>query len=301
MKKYGTVIAFGLAVICGIAAVWLTSRWLIKAEGNQVAKETVPVVEIVIAAQDVEIGMILGKENLTMAQWPQSTAPKGVFHNIDEVAGRVAVTRLSAGEPLLAAELAEAGSGAGLVAMIPAGKRAMSLKVNEVSGVSGFILPNTYVDVIAVDNRSGRGRDVSTQEVKTILKKIRVLAIAQETTNEKGKPKVVKTVTMEVSPKDAEKLALYSVYTTIHLVLRNPLEDAEEKVATPPPPVKKAVIAKAKPKPAVAEPPPSPPAQPAPQPTYAVEVIKGSKTPEQIKFKSANSDERLETGTGRNR
>lgn len=300
MKKYGTVIAFGLAVVCGIAAVWLTSQWLIKAEGNRSAQESVPVVDIVIAAQDLEIGTALGKENLTMAQWPKPTVPKGVFHNIDELAGRVAVTRLAAGEPLLAAELAEAGSGAGLVAMIPPGKRAMSLKVNEVSGVSGFILPNTYVDVIAVDNRSGRGRDVSIQEVKTILKKIRVLAIAQETTNEKGKPKVVKTVTMEVSPKDAETLALYSVYTTIHLVLRNPLEDAEEQVAaTPPPPEKKVVVAKAKPKAPVVAPPPPPPVQPSSAPTYAVEVIKGSKSPEQVKFKSANSDERLETGRNR--
>lgn len=297
MKKYGTLIALGLAVVCGAAAVWLTSQWMAKTEGNRSASEPVPLVNIVIAAQDLETGTLLTTDNLTMAQWPKPTVPKGIFEKIEDVAGRVAVTPLAAGQPLRAAELAEPGSGAGMVAMIPPGKRAMSLKVNEVSGVSGFILPNTYVDVIAVDSRSGRGREVSAQEVKTILKKIKVLAIAQETTNEKGKPKVVKTVTMEVTPKEAETLALYSVYTTIHLILRNPLEDVEEQVAKVEPPVKRTAVAKVKPKPvavAAAEPPPTPTA-----PTYAVEVIKGSKSPEQIKFKSVNSDERLDAGRTR--
>lgn len=300
MKKYGTLIALALAIVCGALAVWLTSQWLAKAGANRhLAKESIPVVDIVIAAQDLEIGTMLTPENLTMAQWPKNTVPKGVFTKVEDVAGRVAVTGLTAGEPLLAAELAEPGSGAGMVALIPPGKRAMSIKVNEVSGVSGFILPNTYVDVIAVDFRSGRAREVSQNEVKTILQKIKVLAIAQETANEKGKPKVVKTVTVELSPKEAEILALYSVYTTIHLVLRNPLEMNEEQAAAAArEETKKPVKAKPKRKPvvvaAVAPPPPSPaPPPPVAPPSYSIEVIKGSKSPEQVKFKSVNSDERL--------
>lgn len=299
MKKYSTFIALGLAVVCGALAVWLTSQWLQAqaSEGQLAGRESVPMTSIVIAAQDLEIGTLLSTENLTLTEWPKTNVPKGAFTQIEDVAGRVAVTRLSAGEPLQAAELADAGSGAGLVALIPPGRRAMSIKVDEVSGVAGFILPNTYVDVISVDYKSNR----ETREAKTILKKIKVLAIAQETTTEKGKAKVVKSVTLELLPLEAETLALHTILGSIHLILRNPLELKDE---VPPPVVapviaKRPRIAKAKPQPPPpppppkeVEPPPSPP-QPAPPANYSVEVIKGSKDPEKIKFKSVNSDERL--------
>lgn len=296
MKKYSTFIALGLAVVCGALAVWLTSQWLQSqaAEGKLSAQETIPMTRIVIAAQDLEIGTLLSTENLTLAEWPKSNVPKGAFDNIEAVAGRVAVTRLPAGGPLQAAELADAGSGAGLVALIPPGRRAMSIKVDEVSGVAGFILPNTYVDVISVNNRSSR----EAREAKTILKKIKVLAIAQETTTDKGKAKIVKSVTLELLPKEAESLALHSILGSIHLILRNPLEMEVEEPPQKVAPViaKRPRVAKAKPQPqpapVVAETPPPPP-QPIAPANYSVEVIKGSKDPEKIKFKSINSDERL--------
>lgn len=293
MKKYSTFIALGLAVVCGALAVWLTSQWLDAkaAEGQMSNREAIPMTSIVIAAQDLEIGTLLSTDNLTLTEWPKSNVPKGAFDNIEAVAGRVAVTRLSAGEPLQAAELAAPDSGAGLVALIPPGRRAMSIKVDEVSGVAGFILPNTYVDVISVDLKSNR----ETREAKTILKKIKVLAIAQETTTEKGKAKVVKSVTLELLPKEAETLALHSILGSIHLILRNPLEMiGEEPPEVAPVIAKRPRIAKAKPvpPPKVVEPPPAPP-QPAAPANYSVEVIKGSRDPEKVKFRSVNSDERL--------
>jgi pilus assembly protein CpaB len=289
MKKYSTFIALGLAVVCGALAVWLTSQWLqAQAAEGQAVKETVPMTRIVIAAQDLEIGTLLGADNLTLADWPKSNVPKGAFDNIEAVAGRIAVTRLPAGGPLQAAELAEPGSGAGLVALIPPGRRAMSIKVDEVSGVAGFILPNTYVDVISVNNKSNR----ETREAKTILKKIKVLAIAQETTTDKGKAKIVKSVTLELLPKEAETLALHSILGSIHLILRNPLEEEEAVKEAAPVVATRPRVAKAKPQPKVVETVPV-----APKPTgpasYSVEVIKGSNDPEKIKFKSVNSDERL--------
>ena len=289
MKKYSTLIALGLAIVCGALAVWLTSQWMeAKAADGQLSnREEIQMTKIVIAAVDLEIGTLLSTENLTLTEWPISNVPKGAFDNIEAVAGRVAVTKLPAGGPLRAAELADAGSGAGLVALIPPGRRAMSIKVDEVSGVAGFILPNTYVDVIAVDNKGNRER----REAKTILKKIKVLAIAQETTTEKGKAKIVKSVTLELLPQEAESLALHSILGSIHLILRNPLEMKDE-----PPPVVAPVVAKrtriAQAKPKVVEA-PAAPLQPAGPPNYSVEVIKGSKDPEKIKFKSVNSDERL--------
>lgn len=290
MKKYSTFIALGLAVVCGALAVWLTSQWLqAQAAEGQAVKDAVPMTRIVIAAQDLEIGTLLGADNLTLADWPQTNVPKGAFDNIEAVAGRIAVTRLPAGGPLQAAELAEPGSGAGLVALIPPGRRAMSIKVDEVSGVAGFILPNTYVDVISVNNRSNR----ETREAKTILKKIKVLAIAQETTTEKGKAKIVKSVTLELLPKEAETLALHSILGSIHLILRNPLEQEEEAAPEVAPVVaKRPKIAKVKPPPKVEETVPVAP-KPAGPASYSVEVIKGSNDPEKIKFKSVNSDERL--------
>ncbi len=112
--------------------------------------------------------------------------------------------------------------------MIQPGMRAMSIKVDEVIGVSGFILPNTYVDVIAVQVKQGKGK---TATVKTILKKIKVLAIAQETITEDGKAKVVRTVTLEVKPKESESLALQTNKARVHLVLRNPNDKPELKIA----------------------------------------------------------------------
>lgn len=292
MKKYSTFIALGMAVVCGALAVWLTSQWLHAqaAEGQQATREAVPMTSIVIAAVDLEIGTMLSSENLTLTEWPKSNVPKGAFDNIEAVAGRVAVTKLPAGGPLRAAELADAGSGAGLVALIPPGRRAMSIKVDEVSGVAGFILPNTYVDVISVDHKSNREK----REAKTILKKIKVLAIAQETTTDKGKAKIVKSVTLELLPREAETLALHSILGSIHLILRNPLEmkDAEPPPEVAPVIAKRPRIAKAKPQPIVVQAPPPPP-QPVAPANYSVEVIKGSKGPEKIKFKSVNSDERL--------
>jgi pilus assembly protein CpaB len=290
MKKYSTFIALGLAVVCGALAVWLTSQWLqAQAADGQAVKDTVPMTRIVVAAQDIQIGTLLGEDNLTLADWPQSNVPKGAFDNIEAVAGRIAVTRLPAGGPLQAAELAEPGSGAGLVALIPPGRRAMSIKVDEVSGVAGFILPNTYVDVISVNNKANR----ETREAKTILKKIKVLAIAQETTTDKGKAKIVKSVTLELLPKEAETLALHSILGSIHLILRNPLEMlGDEPPEVTPVVANRPRVAKAKPQPKVVETAPVAP-KPSGPASYSVEVIKGSNDPEKIKFKSVNSDERL--------
>jgi pilus assembly protein CpaB len=280
MKKYGTVIALGLAVVFGALAVWLANQWLTTkaAQERPAIAEMLPMTKIVVAAKDLEVGTPLSEENLTLAQWPKANVPQGAFEgSIDPVKGRVAVTKLSAGEPLLAAELAPAGSGAGLVALIPEGKRAMSIRVDEVIGVAGFILPNAFVDVIAVgDPQSGKQR-----EAKTILQRVKVLAIAQETTTEEGKAKIVRTVTMELAPDEAEKLALQTHQGSIHLVLRNPLEEVtEEKKPEIKPVVKKRVVAR----PQVVAPGPTP---------YSVEVIRGAKEPEKIRFKSIESDERL--------
>ncbi|OEU53552.1 MAG: Flp pilus assembly protein CpaB [Desulfuromonadales bacterium C00003096] len=263
MKKYGTVIALGLAILFGVVAVILVNKWLTGQSPKTVSverSESMPLAEIVVVTTDLSTGTLLTAENLSLAKWPRTSVPKGTFENIADVAGRVNVSKLAAGNPIRGSELAAPGSGAGLVAVIKPGMRAMAIQVNEVTGVGGFILPNTFVDVIAIDGKKAK-------TAKTLLEKIEVLAIAQETFIEEGKAKVVRTVTLELTPEEARQLALQTNKAPIRLVLRNSLDEKEVK------PVRK-VVRRARRR--VYTPPP---------PSFEVEIIRGEKAPEKYKFK----------------
>ncbi len=265
MKKYGTIIALGLAILFGVVAVILVNKWL-SAQNPTVAVErsggSVPLAEIVVAATDLSVGSRLTTENLTLSKWPRANVPKGAFENIADIQDRVTVTKLVAGNPIRDAELAAPGSGAGLVAVIKPGMRAMAIQVNEVTGVGGFILPNTFVDVIAIEGKK-------TKKAKTLLEKVEVLAIAQETFIEEGKAKVVRTVTLELTPEEARKLTLQTNQAPIRLVLRNPLDEKEVK------PKPKVVRRVRRVRPRVYTPPP-----------FEVEIIRGERAPEKYKFKA---------------
>jgi len=260
MNKNLALVVLIVAVVLGISAVVLVNKWLSARAAESVVdvKQAVPMVRIVVANQEILPGSRLTSANLTLTDWPQANVPKGAFESLDAVKDRVAVSKLSPGQPLMAAELAAPGSGAGLVAIIAPGMRAMAIRVDEVIGVGGFILPNTYVDVIGVQQIEGSNQ----KKVETILKKIKVLAVAQETQTEEGKAKLVRTVTLEIRPREAEKLALQVNEGPIHLVLRNPNDDE----FAPPAPEPK-VVARA-----------SAPRQVAPKPqVFRVEIIQGDK------------------------
>ena len=274
MKKYGTIIALGLAVLFGVLAVVLVNRWMsTRASAPQEeARGQMALTKIVVAAANLNIGTRLSADNLALAEWPKANVPQGAFSEISQVEGRVVVSKMIAGTPIRAAELAAPGSGAGLVATIKPGMRAMAIRVDEVVGVGGFIMPNTFVDVIEIDSQS------PTSRARTILEKVEVLAIAQETYNEDGKPKVVRTVTLELSPQDAEKMAQTTHKGPIQLVLRNPLDEVVE----PPAPAPRVVERRPAPRPTVARP---RPAAPAPS-SFEVEVIRGEKPAESYRFQS---------------
>jgi len=279
MKKYGAIIALAIAVISGVTAVYLANRWLSARPEQEplVIRETVPTSKIVVASKDCEVGMPLTKSNLVLADWPKASVPQGAFEDLSAVNGRVAVTRLKAGQPIISAELAEPGSGAGLVAAIAKGKRAMAIRVDEVIGVGGFILPNTFVDIIAIDDRSD-----DKAVARTLLERIEVLAIAQETYNEDGKPKVVKTVTLQVDPGQAKKLALQAHKGRLQLTLRNP----QEGIAVQPPP--RPEVAQAETRVPVLRPrirvPKTKP--------HSIEVIRRSKSTE-VEFENVESEKKI--------
>lgn len=280
MKKYGTIIALAVAVIFGIVAVILANKWLsTRASVDQAAiREQVPLTKVVIAAKDLDIGTKLNETNLILADWPKANVPKGAFDKVESVVGRVTVTKMIAGKPVVAAELAGEGSGVGLVAQIRPGYRAMAIRVDEVIGVGGFILPATFVDVIAVDSRGDQ------RVADTILERIPVMAVAQETFVEEGKARLVRTVTMELTPRQAEKLAAQVNEGPIHLVLRNPTDmglppEPEPEEKKPVAAVKRRVV---------------PRSEPAPEPKgFSVEVIRGNQISEKVKFKSAESEDRM--------
>jgi pilus assembly protein CpaB len=178
--------------------------------------------EIVVAAQGISLGSRLTEADLRMASWPRAVPLQGSFKTISEVVGRGAVVSMTPNEPILESKLAAAGAGAGLTAAIPDGMRAVGVKVNDVIGVAGFVVPGSRVDVIL----SGSPNENHEMEMsKVILENIQVLAAGQNvTSDEKGKPLNVQVVTLLVTPDESQKLALASVDGKIQLALRNPLD-----------------------------------------------------------------------------
>jgi pilus assembly protein CpaB len=169
---------------------------------------------------------MVGPEDVKVLSWPAGELPGGYADNEESIVGRGLIRSVSANEPILEAKLARVGAGAGLQVTIPEGMRAMSVKVDEVIGVAGFVLPGTRVDVISVIAPSGNTtRDPMS---RVILQNVPALAAGQTTTtDEAGKPLTVTVITLMVVPGDAEKLALAASQGRIQLALRNTLDQEE--------------------------------------------------------------------------
>jgi pilus assembly protein CpaB len=203
-----------IAAIAGLAAVFLAARWM-QNQGGEKGR-------IAVANADIELGGRISPEMIRMVDWPEGSVPSGAFSEAGKLEGRVVLVSIQRGEPLTEVRLAPIGTKGGLSAVVPEGKRAMTVRVNDVVGVAGFALPGTYVDVMVntQDERSQRGdRDHSISKI--VLERILVLAVAQEADRDSTKPKVVNAVTLELTPKDAEMLDLARSVGTLSLVLRN--------------------------------------------------------------------------------
>jgi pilus assembly protein CpaB len=181
--------------------------------------------KVVVAAADIQLGSRLNPQMLKTVDWPAGSIPAGAITKADALENRVVKTSILSGEPLLEAKLAPVGTKGGLSAVIPEGKRAMTVRVNDVVGVAGFALPGNYVDIVVntqiESGGSGRGdRQIS----KIVLESILVLAVAQEANRDETKPRVVNAVTLELTPEQAEKLDLARSVGTLSLVLRNQVD-----------------------------------------------------------------------------
>jgi len=225
MKNKRAVIMMALAVVLGLAAVALAASWLLNAPNTRSGR-------IVVAGADIDIGQRLAPEMFKLVEWPSDSVPKGAFTDPAKLGGRVLRSSVLAGEPLSEAKLAPAGTLGGLSALITEGKRAITVRVNDVIGVAGFALPGNYVDIIvstetvpdpnATNPSHARERSIS----KIVLERILVLAVAQEVSRDETKPKVVNAVTLEVTPEQAEMLDLARSVGTLSLALRNQVDPA---------------------------------------------------------------------------
>src|SRR5687767_15837687 len=178
---------------------------------------------VVVAAADLSLGAELKAEDLKVLNFPQGQAPEGTFAAPTEIVGRGVIVSIAKGEPILPAKLASKEAGSGLPPVIPDGMRAVSVRVNEVIGVAGYVLPGTRVDVLATANPTGQTQDVTS---KVVLSNVQVLTAGtrMEQDQEKGKPMAVTVVTLLVYPEQSERLALASTEGKIQLALRNPLD-----------------------------------------------------------------------------
>jgi pilus assembly protein CpaB len=219
MKNKRALIVMAVAVLFGFAAVVFASRWLLLQPGGSSGR-------IVVAATDISLGQRLAPEMFKLADWPADSVPKGAFTDPQKLSGRVLRTNLLMGEPVSEAKLAPAGTLGGLSALITEGKRAITVRVNDVIGVAGFALPGNYVDIIVSTQKDpAPGVDARQQNIsKIVLERILVLAVAQEVNRDETKPKVVNAVTLEVTPEQAEKLDLARSVGTLSLALRNQVD-----------------------------------------------------------------------------
>ena len=177
--------------------------------------------QIVVAAERLPLGTRLDEDNLRLAPWSSSVALEGSFSDPLVLIGRGVIVPMIPNEPVLDSKLAPTEAGAGLTSAIPEGMRAVAVKVNDVIGVAGFVLPGTRVDVILT------GEDNKVEVSKIILENIQVLAADQNLEQDaSGKPREVQVITLLVTPEESQKVALASVEGRIQLALRNPLDFA---------------------------------------------------------------------------
>jgi len=276
-----------VGVLFSLVVALLTSMFVYR-EFKQVssAPKGLSTEMIVVAAEPMDLGTRLDPSKLKLVAWPSGAPMQGTFSKVEDCTNRALITSVAENEPILKDKLASSDSGAGLPATIPEGMRAISVAVNDVIGVAGFVTPGTMVDILVTGQTVGAGTSASMNVTRTILENVRVLAAGQKIEQDHdGKPQTVSVITVLVSPEDAAKLAMASTQGKIQLALRNTVDTKE----TDPPavlqsalfsgvnqePAPKQVVVAAAPRKAA----PAPAAAPAAAPPspYSVEVITGDK------------------------
>jgi len=210
-----------LALTSGVVAALLALRYLRERTTPLMAAEPRRA-SIVLVARSLPVGAVLGERDLKMVSWPAEAVPGGYIRSIKDAVGRGVITPVAENEPLLEAKVSTKDAGGGLPIIIRDGMRAISVRVDEVIGVAGFVLPGTRVDVLlTLDKNAERPQSIT----KTLLQNVQTLAAGQSVTRDKeGKPQTVTVITLLVSPENAELLTLATKEGRLQLALRNQLD-----------------------------------------------------------------------------
>ncbi len=284
------LVAFVTAVGASVVAYRLLRNRLAASDS------ATPTTQVVVAKRNLQVGTIVKSADVGLSPW-LGAAPKGVATRVEDVLERGVVSNVFEGEPISLSRLASPGAGGGLAATIPPGMRAVAVRVDQVVGVAGFVVPGMRVDVLIMGVPPG-GKVTEGANVKTVLQNVEVLSAGQNIQKDaEGKPVQVQVVSVLVTPEQAETLSLASNESKIQLVLRNPLDTEAAKTTgsnmaslfsgvrpktqvgegEAPKKVQAAVKKVAAPKPAAAE------AKPLPPALYLIEVINGPRK-DQAKF-----------------
>lgn len=272
MNRNRMLIGLGVALLVAL----LVSNFVYRKFQEASTAKPMSTRQIFVATRALPLGTRLEPSMLHSVEWPADQPVTGMCTRLQDCTNRALITPVAENEPIMQSKLAPIAAGAGLAAAIPPGMRAMSVAVNDVVGVAGFVTPGTMVDVLVTGAVTGAqgGQNIT----RTILENVRVLAAGQKVQqDEQGKPQTVSVITLLVSPEDSAKLAMGSTQGKIQLALRNTIDSDDtappavlqtslfaSDAPAPPPVVAKHVAA------------PKPAAPPAPA-AYQVEVISGNK------------------------
>ena len=288
MRNTRAFVMIAVALVLALVAVVVAAHWITD-QGAATNKK------VAVALIDIPLGARVTPEMVNMVEWPSNAMPPGAISDPKQLDTRVTRTAMERGEPIMESKLAPPGTTGGLSAVVAQGKRAMTVRVNDVVGVAGFALPGNFVDILVNTQEEARS-DTRNNQIqareqaisKIVLERILVLAVAQESNRDDTKPKVVNAVTLELTPDQVEKLDLARSVGTLSLVLRNQIDPktadtagATKESLLDPDGARAALLGRNRPAPLQQSVAKSPSAAPAPVPHAPaprgdkVEVIKG--------------------------
>jgi pilus assembly protein CpaB len=233
MRGQGLII-LGVAILIGLAAVFLANSYLGRVEQQQTTSAQ-GMVKVAVATVPLDFGTPITPDKVRLVDWPAGSLPEGTFSSIPQLLPmnhtRVALRPMAANEPILRSKISGEGGRAAISAVLDPTKRAVAVRVSDVAGVAGFVLPGDVVDVLIT--RTPMVANGSSQQITDILlQKVRVIAIDQDANDSTDKPAVGKTATLEVAQVDAQKLALAQTVGQLSLALVNPASEASPTVET---------------------------------------------------------------------
>ena len=237
-----TTLLLGFSIVLSAAAAFIANSWIQK-QLNQDDSLKASMEQVVVASVNIPYGLEISETHIKVIEVPKGTSPSGAFSDPELVVGTVSRTEIYPGEVIIKNRIVAHGGGSTLAAMIAPNKRAITVRVNDVVGVAGFLLPGNRVDIIST-RQKGKSKKIVSE---TILRNIKVLAVDQTASTDKNEPIVVRSVTMEMSPAETEDVTAATKLGSLQLTLRNPTQDKvvkKEEIVKKPKKVVKRIVRK---------------------------------------------------------